>query len=178
MMKIVLLAAFVAGIAAKSVKLPTNNFNKFFNPPVTGQAPKLLDISSACKSDGNKCDQDKAVELVKDYFKCLTDNAAGRDKCTAKDNKVDCADADCKKYIKCSIDFYCAAAKCTDNPAACSKAMEEEWAKIMESNCDAKCPQDFTIIIVIVVVVLLLVAVGVYCYCRKKKAAAAGGDGK
>merc|ERR1711881_162098 len=114
MMKIVLLAALVAGIAAKSIQLPTNKFLT----TVTGRA-QLLDMASDCTGDGSKCDQEK---IVKDYMKCVGDNQDGMTKCKLDGSKLDCSDASCKKLIKCTVDAYCAMASPPRTPPSSSSS--------------------------------------------------------
>merc|ERR1740138_1646954 len=158
MMKIVLLAALVATVSAKSLEMP-----------------KSLDMTNMMKKQllaADDCDGSTAVD--DDVSKCMTKMPEGAAllKCIKADGdtfKLTCEDAKCKEWITCIVKAICKAIKTAKNPAGC----EKEAFKQLDSSCEAKC--DNTLVLIIIVVVLLLVGIGMYCYCKKKNA---GGEQK
>merc|ERR1712072_1163962 len=160
MMKIVLLAALVATVSAKSLEMP-----------------KSLDIANMTKKQLLAADDcEGGTDVSEDMNKCMSKMPQGADllKCIKADGdsyKLTCEDAKCKEFIQCLVKAYCKAIKTTKNPAGC----EKEAFKNLDSSCNAKCDNPLVLIIIIVVVVLLLAGIGIYCYCKKKNA---GGEQK
>merc|ERR1719453_726371 len=146
-MKIVLLAALVATVSAKSLEMP-----------------KSLDMTNMMKKQLLAADDcDGATNVDDDVSKCMSKMPEGANliKCLKADGdtwKLTCEDAKCKEWIQCIVKALCKAIKTTKNPAGC----EKEAFKQLDASCEAKCDNPLVLIIII------LVGIGAYCYCKRK----------
>merc|ERR1740138_1444571 len=133
MMKIVLLAALVATVSAKSLEMP-----------------KSLDMTNMMKKQLLAADDcDGATNVDDDVAKCMSKMPEGADlikcvKASGDTYKLTCEDAKCKEWIQCIVKALCKAIKTSKN---------------LDKSCEAACDNPMVLIIIIVVVVLLLVGV-------------------